>query len=279
MLTVQNGITNLTRYFETNGIDGAAREARLLLAHLMKVDPGRMTLLAQDPLDPDLLEMALAQGSRRANGREPLSHILGYREFWGRRFHVDGRVLDPRPETEMLVAAALEAPYSEVLDLGTGSGCIVLTLLAERPYAVGIAVDVSERALAVAEENAKTIGVSGRVEFMKSHWFNAVGGRFDLIVSNPPYIAASEMAGLAPEVRDHEPHVALTPGGDGLDAYRAITAGAPMHLIPGGRLIVEIGPSQASAVSAMFTAVGLTQVAVTRDLDGRDRVISGQISC
>ncbi|MDZ4137783.1 MAG: peptide chain release factor N(5)-glutamine methyltransferase, partial [Erythrobacter sp.] len=205
--------------------------------------------------------------------RQPVSQIIGNRLFWGRAFRVTPDVLDPRPETECLIEAALAAPCSRVLDLGTGSGVIAVTLLAERPEAQGLASDISTVALAVARENAARHGLGDRLRFKQSDWFEAITGRFDLIVSNPPYITATEMATLCPEVRDWEPHLALTPGGDGLDAYRAIAAGAMSHLLSSGRLIVEIGPTQAAAVTALFVAAGMIVTATLQDLDGRDRVV------
>ena len=147
-------------------------------------------------------------------------------------------------------------------------------MLAETGQASGLGVDLSPAALGVAESNARALGLLDRARFAASDWFAAVTGRFDLIVSNPPYIAAAEMAALAPEVRDHEPRLALTDGADGLTAYRAIAAGAVAALAPGGRLIVEIGPTQGAAVAGMFAAAGLAEVRVLRDMDGRDRVVA-----
>lgn len=210
---------------------------------------------------------------RRAR-REPISHITGTRAFWMHDFQVTADVLDPRPDTETLVDFALAHPFDTVLDLGTGSGCILLSLLHERPVACGLGTDVSDAALRVARRNAAAVGVSNRAEWRVSDWFTDVTGTFDLIVSNPPYIARSEMPDLAPELA-FEPRGALTDEGDGLSAYRAITAGAPRFLAPGGRLMVEIGPTQARDVTAFFHAVGLENVTTHPDLDGRDRVISG----
>jgi release factor glutamine methyltransferase len=201
---------------------------------------------------------------------------VGARAFWGREFRVTRDVLDPRPETETLVALALAEPFARVLDLGTGSGCILVTLLAERPGAQGVGTDISPQALLIAGENAARHGVEGRVVLTPSDWFADIGGRYDLIVSNPPYIAEGEMAGLAPEVRDFEPRGALTDEGDGLGAYRVLAAGAPGHLAPGGRLLVEIGPTQGAAVSRLFAEAGLERVAVHPDLDGRDRVVAAR---
>lgn len=218
----------------------------------------------------------LAEAAARRAAREPVSQILGYRDFWKHRFEVTPDVLDPRPETETLVEIALAAPFSKVLDLGTGSGAIVISLLAERPEATGVGTDISARAVLVAGQNAVAAGVADRLILPLSDWWEDVGGTHDLIVSNPPYIAVDEMAGLSPEVREHEPREALTDEGDGLSACRAIIAGTAEHLAPGGRLLLEIGPTQARAVVALLGAGGLELVAVHPDLDGRDRVIEAR---
>ena len=238
------------------GLADARREAR------------KLTRIAENR-GVSLAELA----ARRAAG-EPMSHILGYRDFWEHRFEVTADVLDPRPDTETLVAAALEAPFSRVLDLGTGSGCILLSLLAARNHATGLGTDLSEAALAVAGRNARRLGVQDRAALIRSDWWQAVTGSFDLIVSNPPYIAADEMAALQPEL-SYEPRMALTDEGDGLSAYRVLVSGVPAHLAPGGRLMVEIGPSQGAEVAAMFEAAGLESVEIRPDIDGRDRVVIG----
>ncbi|MBD3765456.1 MAG: peptide chain release factor N(5)-glutamine methyltransferase, partial [Rhodobacterales bacterium] len=253
------------------GVEGAPRDARRLLAHALDIAPDRLALHLADPLPPAAAARFAAAVAARA-ARQPLAQITGRRAFWGRNFRVTRDTLDPRPETEGLVALALAEPFARVLDLGTGTGCILLSLLADRPGATGLGVDVSPAALAVARANAADLGLSGRADLALSDWFSAVAGRFDLIVSNPPYIAADEMAGLAPEVRDWEPHLALTPGGDGLAAYRAIAAGAGAHLAPCGRLIVEIGPTQGTAVARLMSAAGLADVQVHPDLDARPRL-------
>jgi release factor glutamine methyltransferase len=260
---------------EAAGVEGAARDARRLLAHALGVAPdvlaGRMT----DPVPEAAVAAFDALVGRRA-AREPVSHLTGQRAFWGRDFRVTRDVLDPRPETETLVARALAGPFARVLDLGTGSGCILVTLLAERPGAQGVGTDISPDALLIAGENAARHGVADRLVLTPSDWFGDIGGRYDLIVSNPPYIAADEMAGLAPEVRDHEPRGALTDEADGLTAYRAIAEGAGRFLVPGGRLLVEIGPTQGMAVSSLFAQAGLERVVVHPDLDGRDRVVAAR---
>ena len=208
--------------------------------------------------------------------RRPMSHILGWRSFWKHEFRVTADVLDPRPETELLVGLAASEPFTRVLDLGTGSGCIVLSLLLEQPQASGVATDVSPEAMRIAGENAARLGVADRLILPLSDWFMDVGGRYDLIVSNPPYIAADEMAVLDPDVRDFEPRQALTDEADGLTAYRIIAANALNHLTPGGRILVEIGPMQAKAVSALFQEVGLEDIRTHTDLDDRDRVIAAR---
>lgn len=273
--TVQDGLVQLSRDLTAGGVADAPREARILMAHALGVDVGRITLLARDPLAAENLDRALAMAKLRIGGA-PISHVIGHRQFYGRRFEVSPAVLDPRPETETLIAAALAVPFATVLDLGTGSGCIVATLLAERQDATGTGVDVSPQAIAVAGRNGQQLGVSDRLTLVVSDWFATINGRFDLIVSNPPYIAADEMPALDRTVRDFEPRIALTDEADGLTAYRQITAAAGDYLVPAGWLMVEIGPTQGAAVVAMMQAAGFAQVAVQADLDGRDRVVLGQ---
>ena len=255
------------------GIDTAARDARILLAHAMGLDAGRLTLNLQD----DLMawqEAAFSEHIAARSSRQPVSQIIGQRLFWGLPFRVTRDTLDPRPETETLVAEALSQPFQKMLDLGTGTGCILLSCLNGMPEAEGTGADISTAALVVAQGNAQALGLADRARFVQSDWFASVTGAFDLIVSNPPYIAADEMATLAPEVREWEPHLALTPGGDGLDAYRTIAAGAIKRLMPGGRLLVEIGPTQGKAVAALFTCAGLEDLRIPPDMDGRDRVVA-----
>ena len=256
------------------GIDDPARDARILLAHALGVDRSRLTLMMHDDValgQADAFERAIE--ARVA--RQPVAQIVGQRAFYGRDFIVTSDVLDPRPDTELLVDLALSAPFKTVLDLGTGSGCILLSLLAELPDVRGQGVDLSAKALAVARRNAAHLGVQARVSFHEGSWFAPVGAaRFDLIVSNPPYITQDEMSALSPEVREWEPHMALTPGGDGLDAYRIIAQAAPAHLAPGGRLLLEIGHLQASDVMDLCRAAGFSTVAVHQDLAGKDRVVA-----
>lgn len=256
------------------GVENAPRDARALLAHATGIAPDRLTLHLADPLPDAALHAFNAAIARRA-AREPVSHITGQRLFWGRSFRVTPDTLDPRPETEMLVAEALSQDFATVLDLGTGTGCILLSCLAEMPSATGLGTDIHPATLAVAQDNARRLHLLDRAHFILSDWFTDVPDRFDLILSNPPYIAAPEMPALSPEVR-REPERALTPGGDGLDAYRAIALGAAGHLAPQGRLIVEIGPSQGRAVAELFAAAGLTDLRILPDFDGRDRVVAAR---
>lgn len=247
-------------------------DARRLVAHALGIAPDRLRL-HDAPVTPH--QIAVLDGAVCARlARQPVSQIVGYRDFWRHRFTVTRDTLDPRPETETLVAAALDLPWSSVLDLGTGTGAILLSLLAARPGASGTGTDLSPAALQVARANADRLGISAT--FIRSDWFMGVSGCFDLIVSNPPYIAEPEMAALSPEVRDWEPHMALTDGGDGLGAYRTIIASAPARLTPGGWLLVEIGRTQGAAVTALMQAAGLCDVRVVVDLDGRDRVVLGR---
>jgi release factor glutamine methyltransferase len=254
------------------GVEDGARDARVLLAHALGIGHDRLTLKLQDEMTgPQEVVYDQALAARMA--RQPVAQITGRRLFWGQSFRVTRDVLDPRPETETLVAEALRAPFLKLLDLGTGTGCILLSCLKGMPMARGLGTDISDAALQVAVGNTRDLGLEARARFRKSDWFANVTGAYDLIVSNPPYIAAEEMPALAPEVRDWEPHLALSPGGDGLDAYRAIARGAGARLMPGGRLLVEIGPTQGAAVSALFTEAGLAGIRILPDMDGRDRVV------
>lgn len=254
------------------GVPDPARDARVLLAHAASVDAARITLIAPEELAIDIEERFDQLIALRAI-RVPVSHLIGEREFYGRRFKVSGDVLDPRPETETLIEAALSEPFSRVLDLGVGSGCILVTLLAERPEATGVGVDFSEAACLQASANAVLQNVQSRCEVQQSDWFSTVTGQYDLIVSNPPYLSLDEYHNAAPELADHEPAMALTDGGDGLSVYRRIAAEAPQFLIPGGRVMVEIGWQQGEAVLEIFGAAGATSTAILPDLDGRNRVV------
>lgn len=272
--TVQGALRHGVSALTGAGIDGAAGDARRLMAFALGVEAGRITLLAQDVLRADQQQVFEAAITRRC-AREPLSHITGTRAFYGRSFGVTPDVLDPRPDTETLISAALEVPFDTVLDLGTGSGAILVTLLAERPGATGVGADISPAALAVARDNGTRLGVEPRVVWQESDWCARIDGVFDLIVSNPPYIASAEMDTLSPEVL-REPRIALTDEADGLSAYRMLVEQTPDHLAPGGWLMVEIGWQQGADVAALMRHAGFVGVTIRADLDGRDRVVLGQ---
>ncbi|MBQ0749523.1 MAG: peptide chain release factor N(5)-glutamine methyltransferase [Roseovarius sp.] len=274
-MTLREALLEAARRLEAAGIDGSAGDARALLAEAVGIARDRLTLHLGEDLEPGAAVRFAALIARRA-AREPVAKILGRRVFWGREFEVTADVLDPRPETECLIAEALAGPKPlTLLDLGTGSGILAVTLLAEWPEVRGVATDLSDAALAVAARNAARAGVAARLDVIRADWFAGVTGLFDLIVSNPPYIGVDEMAGLMPEVRDHDPRLALTDEADGLAAYRAIAGGAGAHLRPGGRLMVEIGWRQGAAVADILRAAGFEAVAVLPDLEGRDRVVCG----
>lgn len=256
-------------------VPDAARDARILLAAALEIERARLTLVAPEPLAPAAAARFDAMITARAK-RQPVSQILGQREFYGRNFTVTPDVLDPRPDTELLIDIALRTPFETALDLGTGTGCILLTLLAETT-ATGVASDVSAAALKVAKNNAAALGLGERAKFIQSDWFASLPARrFDLIVSNPPYISAQAMHTLSPEVQNWEPHLALTPGGDGLAPYQTLTQTAANFLSDGGRLIVEIGYDQGPQVAAMFENSGFKGVDIACDLAGHNRVVSGR---
>ncbi|MFZ1345757.1 MAG: peptide chain release factor N(5)-glutamine methyltransferase [Tabrizicola sp.] len=272
-MKAQDALRRAVPLLRDAGIEDGSRDARVLLAHALGIGHDRLTLKLQDEMTgPQAALYDAALVARIA--RQPVAQITGRRLFWGLSFRVTRDVLDPRPETETLVVEALKVPFLKVLDLGTGTGCILLSCLKGMPMARGLGTDISDAALQVAVGNTRDLGLEARARFRKSDWFGQVTGAFDLIVSNPPYIAAEEMPALAPEVRDWEPHLALTPGGDGLDAYRTITRGAGARLLPGGRLLVEIGPTQGQSVVALFEAEGFAAIRILPDMDGRDRVVA-----
>ncbi len=254
------------------GVPGPARDARWLLAFAMDIPPDRLLLHMQDALSVDQCARFEALVAGRAE-RRPVSQLTGMRQFYGRSFAVTSDVLDPRPETEILVETALAEPFEAVLDLGTGSGAILLTLLAERVGARGLGVDISSKALAVARETRDRFGLAGRATLRRSDWLSAVSGRYDLMTCNPPYIDAAEHATLAPEPRLWEPQIALSPGEDGLQVYRALAPHLPQVLSPGGRVVFEVGAGQAEDVAGFCRQAGLCDVGIVQDLDGRGRVV------
>jgi len=259
------------------GVDSPRREARLLLAHVMQTSQEE---IFAGRLPPLIRQQALAFEAAvdRRRNREPLAYIVGRREFWSLDFAVGPGVLVPRPESELLVEQALKRfPDSKaplrVLDLGTGSGCLLLSFLSERPEAQGLGVDLSETALAIARRNAATLGLSGRTSFQRGDWLENVFGGFDVILINPPYIAEAATGGLQPEVETYEPASALYGGADGLAAYRAIAPGLRERLTAGGHVFLEVGQGQAAAVSVLLSGQGLSVKGTVCDLAGIPRCV------
>ena len=269
----QAALTHAGQRLSGAGIEEFRREARILLAFVVGLDPLQVSIRLEDTLNVEQsakLEAALS--SRVA--RVPMSHILGYRDFYEHRFIVTPDVLDPRPETEELVTRALSAPFQNVLDLGTGSGCIILSLLAENSSARGLALDQSAKALEVARRNAENLHLTDRLRFCRSDWCQELPAeQFDLIVSNPPYIHPNAMKGLSPEVH-HEPISALTDNIDGLSHYATIAHQAHGFLAPQGRLLFEIGYDQGAAVAEILSKEGYGDIAILEDFDHRPRVVS-----
>lgn len=277
--TLVTAWTRTRNALKAAGVPSPVLDARMLLEAAAGV--ARLDIVT-DPYRP-LPEEARARldvlTARRA-AREPLAYILGARDFWTLSLTVTPAVLTPRPETEGVVEAALAALREDqparVLDLGTGSGAILLAILKERPLAEGVGVDASPEALAVARANAEALGLSGRAGFQSGDWGEGLEGPFDVIVSNPPYIAAGDIAGLAPEVARHEPRLALDGGPDGLDAYRRLAPDVARLLRPQGRFAFEIGQGQDADVIAIARAAGLEPEAVRPDLAGIGRVVIGR---
>jgi release factor glutamine methyltransferase len=258
------------------GVENAPHDARLLLAHALSIEPLDVIVREMDAVDATGLTEFEAAISRRLRG-EPVSRIRGWREFYGRRFKVTPDVLDPRPETELLVEEGIGRlpPRGRVLDLGTGSGCILVSVLAECPRANGVGVDISAAALEVARENAASLGVADRVSFIEGSW-NAAQGPFDLVLSNPPYVAEAEFEPLPKDVRNYDPRIALVGEGGGLDPYHLILAQVDRLLAPGGSIGFEFGASQGEAVAGLMDNAGLIDIELLEDLAGLSRAAFGR---
>jgi release factor glutamine methyltransferase len=282
-LTIADALREASTTLRTAGVAEPRREAGTLLAHSLGCDRAFLITHADEALTVAQASAFRASVARRAAG-EPFQYIAGRQEFYGLEFEVGPDVLIPRPETELLVEEALkllkglDAPL--VCDVGTGSGCIAVTLLHERVDARGFALDVSPAALAVAARNAARHGVEERLQLLVSDCFDALRGgahegtRFDLVASNPPYIAESDLEALQREVREHEPRLALTPGGDGLSVVRRLVAEAPHFLKPGGHLLIEIGFDQHEQVEALVDPKVWTLLGIHRDLQGIPRTVA-----
>jgi release factor glutamine methyltransferase len=226
-------------------------------------------------------EKTLAAFEARRLGGEPVSRILGQREFWGLPFRVTPDTLDPRADSETLIETALgllgDRKSPAILDLGTGTGCLLIALLHERADARGLGVDLSQAALDVARANAEANGVAGRASFRHGAWAEGIAERFDLVISNPPYIPGADISELEIEVREHDPRLALDGGADGLDAYRAIAASLHGLLAPSGHAVIELGQGQERAVRAIFESVGLDVPSVVSDLASVPRALVARL--
>jgi release factor glutamine methyltransferase len=258
------------------GISNSARESKKLLAFVTNHEYSALNWMQEFKISKEIKFKFIDLIEKRVSGA-PISKIIGKRLFFNSEFFVNENVLDPRPETEVVVSVALEKNFSTVLDLGTGTGCIVISLLKERPDVIGVSVDISKECLNVAKINAETNGVLDRVKFIHSDWFSNVTSRFDLIVSNPPYIGLSELNDLSREVKNFDPKVALFGGRDGLNCYEAIFNDVSRFLNPGGRLNTEVGYAQSSIVKKFFLNSGFIDIKVTKDLEFNNRVVSGHL--
>ena len=281
--TVETARRSLTALFKSSAIDFAELDARMLVGAALGLDLTGVIAAASRLLTEDESLLLEAFARRRLAG-EPVARILGVKEFWGLRLNLSAATLVPRPDTETVVELALEvlraAPKStrwRIADIGTGSGAILLALLSELPDGYGVGTDISVAALRTANANAAHLGLAARAAFIACDYAAALSDGFDLIVSNPPYIRAADIAGLASEVRDHDPHGALDGGPDGLDAYRTLIPQAARLLAPRGALVVEAGQGQSSHIEALMTAAGLTLERPPKtDLAGIPRAVAGR---
>ncbi len=278
--TLAEALARMSRRLDAAGVEGPMRDARLLAAHALGVDRIALHVDRDRRLSSCEQEALHRLGRRRAAG-EPVSRIVGRREFWSLAFELSPATLDPRPDSETLVQAALDRmpdrdrPLS-ILDLGTGSGCLLIALLSERPRAWGVGVDVSRDAAAVARRNANRLGVADRAAFLAGDWGQALAGGFDLVVANPPYVAAPEFGVLAPEVARFDPRLALVAGEDGLEAYRALAPFVAGLLTAGGLAVLEVGAGQAPAVVSILADAGLAGMESIDDLAGVQRCVCGR---
>jgi release factor glutamine methyltransferase len=282
--TVAGARRLLAAKFRTAGLETPELDARILVAHVLSLDHAGLAAAASRTLEPGAWDLIRRLAERRCR-HEPVARIVGVKEFWSLPLAIDSSTLVPRPETETIVETALaeidsagmRARAMRIADLGTGSGAILLALLSELPNAFGVGTDTSTGALRIARDNARRLRLE-RAAFVACDLGAALGGTFDLIVANPPYIASADIAALAPDVRDYDPRTALDGGPDGLDCYRAIAATIPPLLNAAGRLVVEVGAGQADAVSNLFSQAGLAPGYARHDLQGKPRaLVAGKV--
>ncbi|MCY4461355.1 MAG: peptide chain release factor N(5)-glutamine methyltransferase [Albidovulum sp.] len=271
--SVSSALERAVSELNAAGVPDAVVDARYLMAHALGQSSALLSARHEGMRLSEAARVRFESALESRLQRKPVSQIVGYRAFWNQSFRIDGHVLDPRPESEVLVEQAIKSSPKRILDMGTGSGCILLAILSECPEANGVGIDCSAAALATASGNAEYLGLSDRAGFLQSDWFSRVEGKYDLIVSNPPYVSESEYADLDPEIRLWEPEIALKAGESGLDAFRKLAAGARDFLLPEGELMVEIGRGQARGVRTVFENEGYAEIRASRDLDKRIRVI------
>ena len=273
--TVGEALASVRSMLRDAGVDDPRLDARVLVAHVLGCDKAHLWGFPERRLTRAQTEGLRSLAARRA-GRAPMAQVLGVREFWSLDLRVTADVLTPRPDSEAVVSCCLDlaasrgAP-SRIVDLGTGSGCLLIPLLLAWPRCLGLGVDRWEAALDIARDNARRHGLGGRARFERGDWLARVGGRFDLIVANPPYVPSGDLADLEPEVARHEPRVALDGGPDGLDCYRAILPGVADRLAPGGSVVLEHGEGQGPALESLASRSGFEAVSVVTDLSGRRR--------
>ena len=277
----------MMQQLKTQHHETALLDARLLLEHASGLSSTDLAIQAKQEADATLVHDAQALVALRLTGM-PVAKIIGHKEFWGRRFHVSPAVLDPRPDSETLIEAALallpEDKALRLIDLGTGSGCLLLTLLAERPLARGLGIDKSRAALSLARRNAHclklgldlNLGLRRRVALRHGDWLHGVNATADMIIANPPYIESGAIDRLDRDVRLFDPRLALDGGSDGIGPYHALIAPSFQCLTGGGHLLLEIGVTQAEAISALMAAAGFADISLRQDLAGRDRVLIGR---
>ena len=260
-----------------SGIEGASRDARILTAYMLQIPVSELSLKINEQVSGKIISKLEKLILRRIN-REPISKILGRRDFWGRTFSINENVLDPRGDTETLIDFVIEKPVKSVLELGTGSGAIAVTLACEWKEVHVTATDISENALSLAKINAEKFNVQNKIHFLTSDWFENVKGAYDLIISNPPYIGLTEQDEISAEVIKYDPEIALFAGRDGLDAYRRIIPGLSKFLNPDGLVVLETGASQGIKVKNMMNAVGFIDAKIVKDLSGKDRLVAAKLA-
>jgi len=275
-LKIRQLLSNVTLKLSISEIDNAARDARILVAHALGIPISQLSLNTNENVPEDISASLEKLISRRIN-REPIAKILGKRQFWGRTFFISEDVLDPRGDTETLINYVKDRPVRSVLDLGTGSGVIAISLACEWKEVHVVATDISEAALLVAQKNARYFNVQDKIDFLKSDWFEAIEGKFDLIISNPPYIGLSESSEISQEVLNYDPDIALFAGSDGLEAYERIIPQLTKFLNPGARVVLEIGASQSESVKTLMNSSGLYEVNTFKDLAGKDRLVTAKL--